>query len=155
MKKNKASSHSSGPNGRGRAWVQAHADMRQNMGLGECQAKQTRCEDLIELAEEFLAVKHTEADGSQLFTDVSQSAARKPWSLNTIRSVTTSSAIYSHAAKRLVVPPELFHLLGYPRLQMSSLSSNAQADLLGECMSVPCVTLGLYSLILSTPALWH
>ena len=137
------------------SWKAQHLEVRRAMGLAsEMLPHSSRTEDLIQLSEDFLAAKHPDICKSLLYTDVSQSASRKPWTTRAVRSITTSSSIYSHGESRILHPPELMQLLGFPS-QITSLGAHAQADLLGECMSVPSVTLAMLCLIQATPQFWE
>ena len=109
----------------------------------------SRADDLKQLAETMC--RKQGQDVRHLFTDLSQSLERRPWSCGTLRAITTSTDLWSHGRGRRVSPQELLGVLGFVGVSEAGLSPGQLKDLLGECMAVPCVTLVLLSLIVHLP----
>ena len=123
-------------------WRKKHQDMRQQLGMSSC-LQSTRAADLILTAEAAVA------DTTELFTDLSQCASRRPWSRG-IRSVNTSSCVYSHEAKRTLHPIEVMRALGFPKsTSIQGLSTAALQDLIGESMSLPAVVTAVLALLVA------
>ena len=86
----------------------------------------------------------------ELFADYSQCVSRSPWSRNVLRSLTTSTTLYSYALQRAISPSEHFALLGFPQLTaqvLASVTPSQLRDLSGEAMS-PAVMGGLLAAVL-------
>ena len=85
--------------------------------------------------------------GVDLMIDISQDVGRRPWTLDSVRSLTTSSELVSVLRRRQVLPSEHFRLLGFPPTPTISLAGNekssVQQDLAGEAMSPACIALVL------------
>lgn len=71
-----------------------------------------------------------------LFADCSQAITRKPWSATTMRTITTSSNLYSYEADRLVLSQEHLRLLGFPEHICHGLSNSEILDFAGNAMSL-------------------
>ena len=143
----RAKQRSDDGSGRGRGWVAKHRQVRLELQLPPDQVGAKREDDLIALAEQAAGVKQMSM--TTLFTDLSQCGGRRPWS-STIRSLTTSSVVYSHSLRRCLVPKELFNLMGYPRsLDLGGITQRQASDLVGESMALPCVAMPLLSLLLA------
>ena len=80
--------------------------------------------------------------GARFYIDVSQDVQRRPWTLNWLRSLTTSTELFAMAEDRLLIPEEHYRLLGYPPdINLDNLSKLAKKDLAGEAMSPASVGL--------------
>ena len=147
------------PSNAGRGWVGTHKQMRLQAGLSSEQLHPKRVGDLVALAEQLNiqkeANRQTCFDVKCLYTDVSQSAARTPWTRDGIRSITTNSEIYCHRLRRLITVSEMFAIFGFDRPDISTLSTSKAKDLLGECMTLPCITVVLFSVITVFNAMKH
>ena len=71
-----------------------------------------------------------------LFVDCSQAISRKPWSATTMRTLTTSSNLYSFESDRLVLSQEHLRLLGFPEGIADGLCNTEILDLAGNAMSL-------------------
>ena len=86
---------------------------------------ENRVSDLILLAEQIVTKDVTDANHRaalvrSLYTDTSQCGSRKPWACGQIRCLTTSSSIYGHKAMRYLATSELFGLLGFEDVNLTS-----------------------------------
>ena len=119
-----------------------------------------RVVDVLDLAWAVTAKKYAhipeQERDSGLYVDVSQSGSRLPWSLGSVRSITTSSSIYSFKERRLLVAPEVLALLGFPcqRMNLDWLHPAKLQDLAGEAMALPAIGLCGLCLAKSLPNLW-
>eukprot|EP00971_Amphidinium_carterae_P349144 6490864-Amphidinium_carterae.1 len=150
-------------------WTQKHDLLRTSENLAsQRQPHVGRVTDLLALAEEVTSKKLaktlnvqqlTESQliemKSQLYTDVSQCASRRPWSTGTLRTITSSSVIWSHGRSRELTPHELMKVLGFAEnTDLSAIAVTQAKSLVGECMSVPCVAISLAALLLAADHLW-
>eukprot|EP00971_Amphidinium_carterae_P125035 2477218-Amphidinium_carterae.1 len=90
---------------------------------------------------------------SGVFVDVSQDGHLKPWTRHKLRSITTSTAWFSFDHKRLLLPEELFKVLGF-NANTSNMSASALSDLLGEAIAPPCLGILLMSILTAIPGFW-
>ena len=88
-----------------------------------------------------------------LFCDVSQSVQHTPWVRSKLRSITTSSRYWSYSAERLLEPQELLRAFGFEP-DCTGVSKHHLQNLLGECMSPPCIGIIILTLATCTPTLW-
>ena len=100
---------------------------------------------VLQLLDVAVSIHGRDAD---LYVDISQSLDWKPWTIGSIRSVTTGTQIFSLQRDRLVTEVELMRCLGFPPWSIpASLSRHALRDLGGQCMALPAVGLALISVI--------
>eukprot|EP00971_Amphidinium_carterae_P006078 119700-Amphidinium_carterae.1 len=138
-------------------WAAAHKRFRLEKKIGGCQpwsdakrpmrgAKTARAKDAINIC----AALRPEAfnPASSLILDLSQNAHRSPWSIG-VRSITTSSDLFSFDLGRTLTGSEHFKLLGFPDVQLGKLSQRQMKHLVGEAMSPPAVGSVLLALLLS------
>ena len=86
---------------------------------------------------------------SDLFVDTSQALVRKPWGF--LRTLTTSSAIYSFERDRLLLPHECLRMLGFSDFSFTDCLSNSElSDAVGCAMALPSVALPALSLLLAS-----
>ena len=86
---------------------------------------------------------------ADLYVDYSQSMSRLPY--GSLRTITTSSRMYSFALDRVIMPQENFFLLGWPRsLQCSFLNDTEARNISGEGQVLPCLATALVALVLNT-----
>ncbi|CAE7788012.1 CHT1 [Symbiodinium sp. CCMP2592] len=120
-------------------------------GLGGPQGCLPRTRAMIDLA--FLFTKLSKGGSAaensdiirNLVVDVSQALERKPWGLRTLLA---STSLYSFEHDRLVLPMEGLRLLGFStKCLYPSLSQGEIADLVGNAMSLPSVTIVCASLL--------
>ena len=136
-------------------WRSKHAVVRCEEGIEELGAPLAtvgRSDDLRALAEQ--VCRKRGLDVNELFTDLSQSADRRPWTLKALRAITTSTELWCHAKQRHLSLPELYALLGFEGVSFEGLSPHQAKNLLGESMAVPCVTLMVMSVIVNLPAVF-
>ena len=123
----------------------------------------TRVHDLIDLAMQYVVKKAGNDEDpdkirERVLIDVSQCGGRLPWtSTGCLRSLTTSSEIFTGARNRMVVLPELWSAMGFtcPKPCLAKLSAASQHSLLGEAMSVPSIALVLTSLVVNLDGHWE
>ena len=97
-----------------------------------------RTRDLINVAADVMEQRHGSAEN--VFIDCSQDVDRQPW--GPLRSITTSTEIYSTTLDRMLVPREHFLLLGFAsEISLQHCSARAARDLAGESMSPACIAL--------------
>ena len=105
-------------------------------------AKNERVLQLLDVA---VSLHGTEAD---LYIDISQSVDWKPWTIGSIRSVTTGTQIFALQRDRLVTEMELMRCLGFPPWSIpEGLSRHTLRDLCGQCMALPAVGLAMLSVM--------
>ena len=100
-------------------------------------------------------MRHSEAfsENTPLILDLSQNVNRMPWSLG-IRSVTTSSCLFSFALGRVLKAEEHWAALGFPAMA-GQLSERAQKHLVGEAMAPPVIGALAYTLLHSLNGFWE
>ena len=168
-------------------WQQSHEKMRKLNELGpeyyrwtshhemKGMAKLPRLRDCVNIAcelwqkQEWQQLKHVSPAATltdvqvhkcPLLLDVSQSADRKPFAVDKMRAMCSSSTFYYFPQDRCLLPKEHLFLAGWPSeagaVSVEGLSPTQIRDLAGESMSLPCVTLALASLALALCAegLW-
>ena len=172
----KKPNESKGQEAHGGEWKKHHRQVREKFSLQDKQSSRwmekrgsgynfrasQRVLDMINLAWDVEYSRNRtmsmEELEQRLMIDISQSAHRIPWSTK-LRSITTSTALYSYRLKRVLHPLELLSLLGFP-LQKISLKAEREIspkqiqDLAGEAMALPCAGLIAQALALSLP-LWQ
>ena len=79
-----------------------------------------------------------------LMVDCSQAVQRKPWGCQ-IKTLTTSTMVYTFECDCLLTSRMLFRLHGYPKLVQLTQSEGLQRSLIGESWSLPCAGVALYS----------
>ena len=104
-----------------------------------------RVQDLIHLSFDWAQSKGEDID--DIYVDCSQDVGHKPWTKGSVRSLTTSSEIYSSRLDRAILASEHFRLLGFGPVCLMNLSHRQVRDLSGEAMSPPCVGLCLMSIL--------
>ena len=87
-----------------------------------------------------------------LYVDVSQSLDWKPWTVGSIRSLTTGSQIFSLRLDRLLTEFEVLLCLGFKPYSIPELSRTTLRDLAGQCMALPAVGLAMISVLSSLQA---
>ena len=120
--------------------------------------KNERVADLIDIAWEH-AKKKSQLQESELmarlFLDTSQSVQRLPWTWSTLRTLTTSSKVFSFAELRYMEPVEMLRCLGFTKevceRASETLSSGQLADIGAEAMAAPTVALCLLGLCAALP----
>ena len=87
---------------------------------------------------------------SDIYVDVSQNPARKPWTnrAGVSKCLTTSTQMFSLARDRMVLPLELLYLQGHTREVRvpPSMSQSSIRNLAGEGMHLACLGTLLYCL---------
>ncbi len=93
---------------------------------------------------------------ADLYVDLSQACQRKPWSDGGgLKTLTTSSIIYSFRLDLIIDSKALFKLHGFPDdLRLFSLSESSRRSLLGETWSLPCAGIAFYAFVLNSQAPW-
>ena len=141
-------------------WKQRHAEAkRRALSNPECHevppldvdfrgVSSPRAIDLIETVWTVLCAQHGFLEASKFHVDVSQCITRRAWA-KTIRTLTTSTSIFSFSAQRLLLPSEHLHILGFPAVSLQDLSPHAVRSLAGAAMAPPCVGVALVALILT------
>ena len=86
---------------------------------------------------------------NNLFCDVSQNLSRKPW--GGLRTLTTSTILYSFQKDRLILPEEGLRILGFPSTStlVRGISQGDVSDIVGQAMAVPAVVLPTMALLLA------
>ena len=140
--------------GEGAKWRTNSKAVRRNSGIAEGTmppnkqlrglSRTDRILDLVQLA--FDWCKHSNGDIDELFVDCSQDVGHRPWTVSSVRSLTTSSEIYASGIDRVILAGEHMRLLGFGRVNVDSFSSRQLRELSGEAMSPPCVALCLLSI---------
>ena len=120
--------------------------------LGKIQSQREL--DLLNLAFQAQSAKHGPAGIEELYVDISQSANHAPWTSGHLRSITTSASFFAFHRSRLLLPQELFRVLGFEGLNVSTVSRHAQQQMLGECMSLSCLATIIYGVLTSLPEHW-
>ena len=156
---------------RGTAWIAKHQEIRDQAGLVQSVSWSSgrtlrgvglvgaeRPRDLIDLAWQVVTSKASDENlcqqiADRYVVDISQCGARKPWS-DRIRSITTSSELFAFSRQRTLIPRELYTVMGWRHVVLTSLSTSAQKDLVAESMAVPSVALCLVCLLTSMPSFW-
>ena len=99
-------------------------------------------------------LRKPEADLRKGFVvDCSQAVQRKPWG-HYVKTLHTSSMIYSFECDCLLSVKTLFRLHGYPQSVQLTQSESAQRSLIGESWSLPCAAVALYSYYLNPKGPW-
>ena len=73
-----------------------------------------------------------------VYIDVSQDICRTPWTRSTVRSLTTSSCLYSSKADRQLLAKEHLRLVGFVSVPPNYTEAEYR-DLAGECMAPPVI----------------
>ncbi len=84
-----------------------------------------------------------------LFVDVSQAVTRSPWAKHALKTVTTTTELYSFERDTMVEPEELLRLHGRPVPLGHSCEARELRDLLGNCMAVQTLATVMRALFLS------
>ena len=160
--------------GVGEGWKKKHTARREAEGLEDipfscrwstrnaslCRgiSASARTLDVLDLAMEVTLKRKPHLDEAtaekMLFADVSQCGSRSPWTMSTLRSVTTSTDFFSFARKRAVLPAEVFRLLGFTKVNTRGLGAGDLKDLVGEAMPLPPMSVLIVSLLTSIPGFW-
>ena len=90
--------------------------------------------------------------------DISQCGSRRPWTLTgKMRTITSSSCLWSFRKARLLTPTEHLVIMGFGAAAAKAspiLSDGALQDLAGEAMAVQCVGACLLCLLTALPGHW-
>lgn len=92
------------------------------------------------------------------FVDYSQQNNRSPW--GSLKTLTTTSSLYSFELDRHILPEECMVLQGHPMPDVTSMAATEIKDLVhlsGEGMSVPMLASAMMAMILTVPlaGLWE
>ena len=99
-----------------------------------------RVMDLVDVALASTTQRAPAGPLPDLIVDVSQDVGRRPWTLDSVRSITTSSDLVSISRQRSILPQEHYRLLGYPDVDLEGQSLHSQRDLSGEAMAPPSIS---------------
>ena len=99
---------------------------------------------------------HSDADvAERCYVDVSQQVQRRPFTLQPVlRSLTTSSEVFSYKHKRMLLPEEHLLAMGFIAPKIQNLTNAAVKDLSGERMALPTTAACVLAVILSFSDLW-
>ena len=88
-----------------------------------------------------------------LFCDVSQAINRKPWFSKCMRTLTTSSSIYSFELERVLLPHETMRLMGFPAEKLTQgahqISDSQISEFVGQSMALPSCAASLSAVLAS------
>eukprot|EP00971_Amphidinium_carterae_P331555 6465197-Amphidinium_carterae.1 len=159
---------------KGQKWKKQHECFREAGGMAMSAAMWTqanpgiadptsRVGDLMNIAWEVAKRNNTEMDemtlAKRLYLDTSQAVARQPWTTTAcLRTLTTSSRIFSFHRKRHLLAEEHLRALGFPphvcEKVAAELSPAQMMDLAAEAMAVPCVTLFSLAILTCLPGVF-
>ena len=150
----------------GKKWPQKHSQRLEQAGLKSHEHAWTtshRSKGVV-LARDLSAVNvawvieealHGGSEESRLdlMIDLSQCPSRTNWSRKNVRSLTTSSCLFSYRLGRTLRAAEHFSLIGIPVSQqtLSQWPPRILRDLSGEAFSGPCASLCMMAALLSLP----
>eukprot|EP00971_Amphidinium_carterae_P339074 6476680-Amphidinium_carterae.4 len=136
------------------SWTQMNAhNVRSLVG------KKERVMDLLDIG--YLIAKKNAPDASDedlckdLFCDISQSADRRPFSQGELRTLTTSSELFSYGQARLLLPCEHLLALGFDKLELKNISATAVKSMAGGAFALPTMAMALSSVVMSLPGYWE
>ena len=93
-----------------------------------------------------------------LYLDLSQSAARTPWRIGSVGTITTTSRVYSYEFDMMLRTEDLLHAYGRDVARISKEQQGQARVVLGNCMAVQPVAAVLHSLIIGVgrllPGVW-
>lgn len=85
-----------------------------------------------------------------LQVNLSQSVARKPWSVGAkLATQTTSSKTYSFLLDRVLLAADTLGTLGYPNAMLDAWNEQEAKSLTGEAIAVQCMATVLHSLMMA------
>eukprot|EP00971_Amphidinium_carterae_P305104 6062668-Amphidinium_carterae.3 len=154
-------------------WRKIHATVRTDEGLSDqvswtqqnahkirgLVGKKERVLDLLDIG--YLIAKKNMPDANDadvakdLYCDISQSAERRPFSQGELRTLTTSSELFSYGQARLLLPCEHLLALGFGKVDLRNISGSAQKSLAGGAFALPTMAMALSSVVTSLPGYWE
>lgn len=149
------------PRRRGLRWVRLHQQMREKLGLEQCQAPAyhgpgwarfllARGRDVLELAGARIARREGQhAERTQYIAEISRGIIFTSLMSHVTPCITTSSRLWVFNRSRWMVGVEKLALQGFPvdSLDLTGLSESDVAMLAGNAMTVPVVGAFLYLLL--------
>eukprot|EP00971_Amphidinium_carterae_P328211 6459964-Amphidinium_carterae.1 len=153
------------------AWIDKHKKLREEAGVDASESwvkanaasirgvrgDSQRALDVIDLCYQIGRKQGLQPNllASQAIADLSQDGSRKAWSYDRkVRSLTTSSDLFSFSRRRSLCPPEHMLLLGFVEPKCT-VSATAVRDLSGEAMGPPVVGTLATALLTSLPQYWQ
>ena len=150
-----------GPSKENAKWKEQHCLFVQSCGLDDFHGEQyvgafegitTERAKVLKIAFKHLQrCRGMSADvAAEYVVDVSQSIQRASWG-RSIRTITTSSTIFSFKHQRLLKPHQHLSIMGMPPTHVSllGLTETNVRNLAGEAFADPCAAVGIVSLMLA------